>query len=327
MRAFTFEAPTTLADAFALLQAHVEDALPIAGGSDLMGLLKDDVVHYERLISLAGIAELRDCRLNRDGLHLGALVTLSELEHDARFQEPYRMLAEAARGVATPEIRHQGTLGGNLCQRPRCFHYRSALIPCLKKGGAVCPAIESPYQQYLSVMGGNGCFCVHASDLAPVLIAMGGRVRLEGPTGQRSMLLESFFAGPDQDVRRENVLAPGEVITAVTVPALAEDWRGAFLKARERTAGDFPLVSVATGFALRQGVIQGARVVMGGVAPVPWRSLAAEAVLEGQAPSEEVSEQAAASAFAAAQPLANNAYKVDIGRALVARAIQSAYAL
>jgi xanthine dehydrogenase YagS FAD-binding subunit len=327
MRAFTFEAPTTLADAFALLQDPAEQALPIAGGSDLIGLLKDDVVHSERLISLAGIAELRDCRLNQDGLHLGALVTLAELEHDTRLQGPYRMLAEAARGVATPEIRNQGTLGGNLCQRPRCFHYRSALIPCLKKGGLACPAIESPHQQYLSVMGGEGCFCVHASDLAPVLMAMGARVWLEGPAGQRSMVLESFFAGPEQDVRRENVLAPGEVITAVTVPALAEDWRGAFLKARERTAGDFPLVSVATGFAWRHGVIQQASVVLGGVAPVPWRSPEAEAVLEGQAPSEEVAEQAAAAAFAMAQPLANNDYKVDIGRALVARAIQSAYSL
>ncbi len=327
MRAFTFEAPTTLADAFTLLQAHAEQALPIAGGSDLIGLLKDDVVHYERLISLAGIAELRDFRLNQDGLHLGALVTLSELEHDARLQGPYRMLAEAARGVATPEIRNQGTLGGNLCQRPRCFHYRSALIPCLKKGGPACPAIDSPYQQYLSVMGGDGCFCVHASDLAPVLIAMGASVSLEGPSGQRAMLLASFFAGPDQDVQRENVLAPGEVITSVTVPALSDDWRGAFLKARERTAGDFPLVSVAAGYALINGVIQQARVVLGGVAPVPWRSLAAEAVLEGQAPSEDVSEQAATAAFAAAQPLADNGFKVDIGRALVARAIRAAHSV
>jgi xanthine dehydrogenase YagS FAD-binding subunit len=327
MRAFTFAAPTTLADAFALLQDRAEQALPIAGGSDLIGLLKDDVVQYEHLISLAGIAALRDCRVDQDGLYLGALVTLSELEHDARLQGPYRMLAEAARGVATPEIRNQGTLGGNLCQRPRCFHYRSALIPCLKKGGLACPAKESPHQQYLSVMGGEGCFCVHASDLAPVLMAMGGRVWLEGPAGQRSMLLESFFAGPEQDVRRENVLAPAEVMTAVTVPALAEDWRGAFLKARERTAGDFPLVSVATGFTLRDGAIQQASVVLGGVAPVPWRSPAAEAVLEGQAPSETVAEQAAAAAFATAQPLAHNDYKVDIGRALVARAIRSAYSL
>lgn len=327
MRAFTFEAPATLTDALSLLETHAERAQPIAGGSDLIGLLKEDVVHYERLVSLAGIAALRDCRLNQEGLYLGALVTLAKLEHDTRLQGPYRILAEAARGVATPEIRNQGTLGGNLCQRPRCFHYRSALIPCLKKGGAACPAIESPHQHYLAVMGGDGCFCVHASDLAPVLIAMGANVLLEGLSGQRSMLLESFFAGPGQDAQRENVLEPGEVITAVTVPALSEDWRGAFLKARERTAGDFPLVSVAAGFSLVNGVVQQPRVVLGGVAPVPWRSLAAETVLEGQEPSEEVSVRAADAAFSAAQPLAHNDYKVDIGRALVARAIRSVHSV
>ena len=327
MRAFTFETPATLADAFHLLQNHAEQAQPIAGGSDLIGLLKDDVVHYEHLISLAGIAELRAFHLSQDGLHLGALVTLAELEHDTRLQGPYRMLAEAARGVATPEIRNQGTLGGNLCQRPRCFHYRSALIPCLKKRGATCPAIESPHQQYLSVMGGERCYCVHASDLAPVLIAMGAEVGLEGPTGQRSMLLESFFVGPDQDVQRENVLGPGEVVTAITVPALSDHWRGTFLKARERTAGDFPLVSVAAGFDLVDGVMQQPRVVLGGVAPVPWRSLAAEAVLQGQMPSEDVAAQAATAAFAAAQPLPENDFKVDIGRALVARAIRAAYSV
>jgi xanthine dehydrogenase YagS FAD-binding subunit len=327
MRPFAFEAPATLAEAFTLLEAYAEQAMPVAGGSDLIGLLKDDIVHYERLISLAGIAELRDCRLGQDGWYLGTLVTLSELEHDARLQGPYRMLAEAARGVATPEIRNQGTLGGNLCQRPRCFHYRSALIPCLKKGGEACPAMASTHQQYLSVMGGDGCFCVHASDLAPVLMAMGASVLLEGSAGQRSMRLESFFAGPDQDVRRENVLAPGEVLKAVTIPALSEDWRGAFLKARERTAGDFPLVSAAAGFALSDGVIQGARVVLGGVAPVPWRSLAAEAVLEGQAPSEAIAAQAATAAFDTAQPLPSNGFKVDIGRALVARAIGAVHSV
>lgn len=327
MRAFTFEAPTTLADAFTLLKEHAGRAQPIAGGSDLINLLKDDVVHYERLVSLAGIAELRECRLTQDGWHIGALVTLAELEHDVRLQGPYRMLAEAARGVATPEIRNQGTLGGNLCQRPRCFHYRSTLIPCLKKGGTMCPAIESPHQQYLSVMGGNGCFCVHASDLAPVLIAMGAQVLLAGPSSQRSMSLESFFAGPDQHAQHENILASDEMLTAVTVPVLSENWHGTFLKARERTAGDFPLVSVAAGFLVSNGTIRQARVVLGGVAPVPWRSLAAEAVLEGQTPSEEVSVQAAQAAFAAAQPLTNNDYKVDIGRTLVARAIQTTYSV
>lgn len=327
MRAFTFESPSTLTDALTLLEGQAEGARPIAGGSDLIGLFKDDIVHYDRLVSLAGITELREFRQDSDGLYLGALVTLSELEHDPRLQGPYRILAEAARGVATPEIRNQGTLGGNLCQRPRCLHYRSALIPCLKKGGTACPAMESPYQQYLAVMGGAGCYCVHASDLAPVLMAMGAEVSLRSPSAQRGLPLEQFFIGPDQDSQRENILGPGEIVTAVTVPALPEDWRGVFLKARERTAGDFPVVSVAVGYALSGGHIQGARVVLGGVAPVPWRSPEAEAVLEGQTPFDDLAAQAAETAFAAAQPLADNGFKIDIGRALVARAIVAVSAL
>ena len=295
----------------------------MAGGSDLLGEIKDDVVHYERLVSLAGVKALRDLRQDETGLHLGALVTLAQLEYEPRLQGPYRILAEAARGVATPEIRNQGTLGGNLCQRPRCLYYRSALSPCLKKGGADCPAVTGPYQDYLSIMGGHGCFSVHASDLAPPLIALGGHVTLTGPSGERTLPLEQFFVGPERDVQRENVLADDEVLTAVILPPLELSWRGTYLKARERTAGDFPLVSAAVGYALATGVIQQARVVLGGVAPTPWRSPQAEAVLTGQSPSPALAARAAEAALAAAQPLQHNAFKLDIGRALLARAIMA----
>jgi xanthine dehydrogenase YagS FAD-binding subunit len=295
----------------------------MAGGSDLLGEIKDDVVHYERLVSLAGVKTLRDLRQDATGLHLGALVTLAQLEYEPRLQGPYRILAEAARSVATPEIRNQGTLGGNLCQRPRCLYYRSALSPCLKKGGADCPAVTGPYQDYLSIMGSHGCFSVHASDLAPPLIALGGSVTLTGLSGVRTLPLAQFFIGPEHDVQRENVLAAAEVLTAVTVPPLQPSWRGTYLKARERTAGDFPLVSAAVGFALAAGVIQHARVVLGGVAPTPWRSPQAEAVLTGQPLSPALAVRAAEAAFAAAQPLQHNAFKVDIGRALLTRAIMA----
>ena len=327
MRPFEFVEPTTLEEAIGLLQIGGQQARLIAGGSDLLGELKDDVVHYERLVSLAGIQALRDVHQDEAGLHLGALVTLAQLEHDPRLQGPYHILAEAARGVATPEVRNQGTLGGNLCQRPRCLYYRSALSPCLKKGGAACPAVAGPYQDYLSVMGGHGCFSVHASDLAPVLLALGGRVTLTGPTGERTLPLEQFFAGPERDVRRENVLEDDEVLTAVTIPLLGPNWHGTYLKARERSAGDFPLVSVAVGYALDTGTIQQARVVLGGVAPIPWRSPQAAAVLTGQSPSLELAARAAEAALAEARPLPHNAFKVEIGRALIARAILAVAAL
>ena len=327
MRPFEFVEPTTLEEVIGLLQIGGQQARLIAGGSDLLGELKDDVVHYERLVSLAGIQELQGIYQDEAGLHLGALVTLVQLEHDPRLQGPYHILAEAARGVATPEVRNQGTLGGNLCQRPRCLYYRSALSPCLKKGGADCPAVAGPYQDYLSVMGGHGCFSVHASDLAPVLLALGGRVTLTGPGGARTLPLEQFFAGPERDVHRENVLEEDEVLTAVTIPPLGPHWHGTYLKARERTAGDFPLVSVAVGYALDTGTIQQARVVLGGVAPIPWSSPQAEAVLTGQSPSPELAARAAEAALAAAQPLRHNAFKVEIGRALIARAILAVAAL
>jgi xanthine dehydrogenase YagS FAD-binding subunit len=327
MRPFVFVDPHSLQEAIQLLEQQGEKAHLIAGGSDLLSALKDEVVYCERLVSLAGIEALQHIRQQGSGLRLGALVTLAQLEVEPCLQGPYRMVAEAARGVATPEIRNQGTLGGNLCQRPRCLFYRSGLIPCLKKGGTACPAVESPYQAYLSIMGGHGCFSVHASDLAPPLLALGASVTLVGTAGERTVPLEQFFTGPDQDVQRENILAPGEILTTVTLPSSPERWRGTYLKARERTAGDFPLVSVAVGYALVEERIQQARLVLGGVAPVPWRSQKAEAVLEGQPPAAELAAQAAATAFADAQPLRHNAFKVDIGRALVARAIMAVAAL
>lgn len=323
MRPFSFVEPDNLQAVVALLGAGDGSTRLIAGGSDLLGELKDEVVAYDCLVSLAGLEALRQMRHEDGGLYLGALVTLAQLEHDARLQGPYRILAEAARGVATPEIRHQGTLGGNLCQRPRCLYYRHALTPCLKKGGTHCPALESPYQAYLSIMGGQGCYSVHASDLAPPLMALEARVIVAGPAGTRPLPLEAFFAGPEQDVRRENVLAHDEVVTAVLVPATASGWRGTYLKARERTAGDFPIVSVAVGYSLTDGAVRRARLVLGGVAPVPWRSSAAEAVLEGQALTPDLAARAADAALANAVPLAHNAFKLDIARALVSRAIMA----
>src|SRR5262244_1989576 len=302
MRPFEFVEPVTLSEVVRVLHTGAGQARLIAGGSDLLGELKDDVVYYERLVSLAGLAELRAIQQDEAGLRLGALVTLDELEYEPRLQGPYYILAEAARGVATPEIRRQGTLGGNLCQRPRCLYYRSALTPCLKKGSTDCPAVAGPYQDYLSIMGGHGCFSVHASDLAPPLMVLGGHVVLAGTAGERTLPLAQFFAGPEQDVQRENVLAADEVLTAVTLPPPAARWRGTYLKARERTAGDFPLVSVATGYTLDNGLIQQARVVLGGVAPTPWRSPQAETVLTGQAPSPELARRAAEAVMADARP-------------------------
>jgi xanthine dehydrogenase YagS FAD-binding subunit len=293
----------------------------IAGGSDLLGELKDGLVHYERLVSLRRIPGSSEIVDEDGGLRIGARVTLAQLEHAPRLTGPYRLLAEAARGVSTPEIRNQGTLGGNLCQRPRCLHYRSPWVACAKKGGFGCPASESRHQAYLSVFGGGACVAVNASDLAPVLVALGATAVIASMEGERVLPLSGFFSGPERDAKRENVLGIGEILAAIRLPVLPLDWRGVFLKSRERTAGDFPIVSAAVGCRIDDGRLRDVRLVLGGVAPVPRPCPEAAARLEGQPVSPELAQAAAAAAFANAIPLASNGYKLDLGHALVKRAV------
>ena len=318
MKPVAFVEPQSVAG---VIEALGDGARLIAGGSDLIGELKEGSAEPSRLVSLAGVDSLRGIDTFESGLRIGALTTIFELETGTALTGAYAMLAEAARGVATPEIRHQGTLGGNLGQRPRCLHYRNGLTPCLKKGGAGCPASESPYQNYLSVFGGPGCFAVHASDLAPPLIALEADVVIEGLSGSRRVPIASFFTGPDIDPTRENLLAANEIVTHVILPAMPAGWRGLYTKSRERTAGDFPIVSGAIGYDLAGGRMSGVRIVLGGVAPTPLRMLEAELVLEGQAPTEELAKQAADVALSRATPLAHNGFKVDLAHALIWRGI------
>jgi xanthine dehydrogenase YagS FAD-binding subunit len=319
LKPVSFVEPPTLREVLAESSSH--GSRLIAGGSDLLGELKEGSVDYRRLVSLGGIDSLRGIRREPGGLHLGALMTISELEFSAEMSGPYRILAEAARSVATPEIRNQGTLGGNLCQRPRCLHYRHALVSCLKKGGKGCPAIETPYQSYLSIFGGAGCYAVNASDLAPPLIALDAVAVIEGVGGERRVPMASFFTGPEVDPTRENVLEPGEVLAGIFIPEAPSGWHGFYSKSRERTAGDFPIVSLALGYELQGGHMTHVRAVLGGIAPVPLRSAAAEAVLEDQTPTETLATAAADAALVGSTPLEHNAFKLDLARALITRGV------
>jgi xanthine dehydrogenase YagS FAD-binding subunit len=318
VKPITFLEPSSLDEASALL-ANRTGAAVLAGGSDLLGMLKDGTAEDDALVSLAAIQGLNTIAVTDEGVRIGAMVPIVGLELGTEFSGPYRIIAEAARSVATPEIRNQGTVGGNLCQRPRCLHFRSALIACYKKGGRDCPAAESSYQNYLSIFGGPNCYAVHASDLAPALIALDGLATIRGPRGERELPLASFLTGPEVDATRENVLQPGEILTSVSVPAHPPGWRGTYVKARERTAGDFPIVSLALGYELRDGALANPRLVLGAVAPVPLRLQQAEAALQGKQANEASGRAAADAALSGASPLLHNGFKLDLARALIER--------
>jgi xanthine dehydrogenase YagS FAD-binding subunit len=335
---FDYLDAATLAEAMAALIEHGPRAQVLAGGTDLLGLMKDRIsgpgmpvpellVNVKRIPELHGIAEAAD-----GGLRIGAAVTLADLERDARVTARLPALAQAAAAVATTQIRAMGTVGGNLCQRPWCWYFRHPQFPCLKRGGTQCFALPGSNRTYFGVLGLGVCVMSHPSDLAPALIALDARVAIAGATGLRRVPIEQFFRGPRS--RTETVLEPGEILVAVDVPAPAPGARSLFLKHRLRGTWDFALSEVAVSATPRSAAAGGSltagagswenvRVALGGVAPFPFRATAAEAVLAGQAPSESLLREAAAAAVARARPLTQNGYKIDLTRALVARALSA----
>ena len=283
-----------------------------AGGTDLLGCARDEVFEVEKLVSISRLEELKGITYAHEGgIRIGALTTISEIAASAVIRESYPGLAQAASDVASPQLRNQGTLGGNLCQRPRCWYFRGD-FHCAKKGGDMCYAVEGE-NRYHAIFGGDPCYIVHPSDTAPMLVALGAEVRISGTRGERSMALEDFFVLPDQDLERENVLQQGEIVTEVALPA-ASGVKSSYRKIRERGAWDFALVSVALAVRLSGSTVAEARVVLGGVAPAPWRSAAAEAALIGKEPTPSVAAAVAAAAVAGAQPLEQNAYKVLLAK-------------
>ena len=320
LRPFQYAEPESLEEAVSLLSE--DGSRVLAGGSDLLSEMKEGVVAPDALVSLGGIEELRGVEVTSEGVRIGAMTSLAALAANTELQERYAVLAEAASGIATPQIRNVGTLGGNLCQRPRCFYYRSPHTVCLKKGGDSCLALAGN-SKYLCIMGGEGCYIVHPSDMAVALVALGADAELAGPTGRRRMPLQDFFTSPGADIGVENVLQPGEVLSSVTIPPMPGNANSVYLKAREREAGDFALVSVAVALAVTDGSVGWCRVVLGGVAPYPYRAQAAEERVLGAGIGDVdvVAAEAGKLAVAGATPLRGNGYKVDLAANLVKLAI------
>lgn len=314
LREFAYARPKTLAEAVRL--AGRKGARIHAGGTDLLGCLRDQVFSAETVVSIAGLAELRGIKAAKDGgLLVGALTTIAEVASDATIRERYTALAEAAAQVASPQLRNQGTLGGNLCQKPRCWYYRGD-FPCLRKGGEVCYAAEGENQGH-ALFGAERCFYVHPSDIAPALVALGASVRLVGPSGTRVLPLERFFVPPSTDFQRETALEAGEILTHVALPAPPAGLRSGYRKVRARAVWDFALVGVALALQLDRNIVRTARVVLSGVAAVPWRHAGAEAALVEKPLDASTIAAAAAAATANAEPLAQNAYKVGLLRGLL----------
>jgi len=287
----------------------------MAGGTDLLGCLRDDVLATERVVSLGGLDELRQFRAGKDGLGLGALVSIDAIARHPDVLARYPVLAQAAAAVASPQLRNQGTLGGNLCQRPRCWYYRGG-FPCVRRGGEFCSALDGQ-NHFHCVLGGDACVYVHPSDTAPALVALDARAELRGPRGRRTLPLEEFHVLPADDPTRETVLEPGEILTEIVVPAPPRGARSRFRKVRNRGAWEFAVVSTAVVLVLEGSRVQDARVVLGGVAPVPWRSRAAEDELRGRSLDAAIARRAAAAAVAGATALAHNGAKIAICRGVL----------
>ncbi len=317
MRSFAYIRASSIDEARKHLRTP--DAHVHAGGTDLLGCLRDGVFDAARVVSISGIPELAGIVEGEGGgLTIGALTRLIDLVVDPRVKERYAALSQAAVAVGTPQIRNQGTLGGNLCQKPRCPYYRGP-FPCRRKGGTHCFAVAGVNEAH-ALFGGHRCYMVHPSDTAAALTALDASVVIEGPGGRRQLPVADFFVSPRTDPTRETVLAQGELVTHVTLPPAADGLRSVYRKVAPRRCWDFALVGIA--LALRcgaDGVVSEARVVFSGVAPVPWRSSPAEEVLVGHRLDLEIVRRACESAVRGARPLRDNSYKIDLMRGILQR--------
>jgi xanthine dehydrogenase YagS FAD-binding subunit len=292
------------------------DARIHAGGTDLLGCLWDRVFETDKVVSISGLTELEGIRETPDGgLRLGALTKIAEIAGSRAIKARFPGLAQAAESVASPQLRNQGTLGGNLCQRPRCWYFRGE-FDCIRKGGELCYA-EDGENRYHAIFGGTPCYIVHPSDTAPMLVALGASVRAVRQGGERVVPLDEFYVLPEDDPEREHVLEPGEILTHVMIPGSSSGMKTSYRKVRERGSWDFALASVALALRLSAGQVEDARIVLGGVAPVPWRSRAAEDAVIGKPLTEGVIRDAAAAAVERADPMAQNGYKVPLVRGII----------
>jgi len=320
MQNFEYASPSSLKDATALLGASWADAQVLAGGTDLISLMKDYIETPRRVVNIKHIKELGGISSSKGVLRIGALVTFEELMNNAGVRTQFPSLVSAVRGVSSPQIRNMGTVGGDLCQRPRCWYFRGGNgLLAMKDGKSLIPTGENRYH---SIFGDGPAYFVSASSLGPALIALGAKVKLTSKAGTRELELEKFFVAPSSDTSREIALTPGEILTEIVIPASAT--KNATYEVREKDALDWPLAVASVALKMKGSAIDSAQVVLGHVAPTPWVAAEASKMLAGKTISEEVAEQAGQAAVAGAKPLSDNGYKVQLAKVAVKRALLEA---
>jgi len=321
MQAFEYAHPTSLKDATALLGSSWSDAAILAGGTDLISSMKDDVETPKRVVNIKGIKELGGIKKSGSNLRIGALVTFDELANSSQIRSEYPSIHAAVMGVASPQLRNMGTAAGDLCQRPRCWYYRTGFgFLGMQDGKSL---VENGENQFHAIFGGGPAYFVSPSSLGPALIALGARVKLVSASGSREVPVEEFFVVPKSNDERETALKPGEILTEILVPP-ASGGKNATYEIREREAMDWPVATASVALQMKGSSIGSARVVLGHVAPKPWVAADAAQFLAGKTISEDVAEQAGAAAVKGAKPLSKNEYKVQLAKVAVKRALLTA---
>lgn len=323
MKSFENIDAKSVKEAVGLLQKFNQQkklAAVVGGGSEYLQLMKDHVVEPDYVINLKTIPGLDYIREERGGFRLGALAKLADIEEHAAVREKLLILADAAGDAASPQIRNAGTIAGNICQRPFCWYFRSSNFTCLRKGGQLCYTVTGD-GRFHAILGAGPSYIVHPSDTAPALVALGAQIKIAGPAGDKTIPLEKFFVLPSVDYRRENVLNPGEIVTEIFVPTPKTGSKGFHHKVRERLAWDHAIVAVDTIVESSGGVVRHASVIMGGVAPIPWRAAKAEEFLRGKRLDEATAKQAGELALEGAKPLKDNIYKIKLAQELIQRGL------
>jgi xanthine dehydrogenase YagS FAD-binding subunit len=326
MPAFELYQPTQLRDAFALLDRFGKDAWKMSGGYDSLSWFKERIKRPKAVIDLTGIAEMKGIRETADGVEIGALMTLTEIERNPVIKAKYRVLADAAAKVASPQIRNNGTLGGNASQDARCVYYRYGL-PCYRAGGNACYA-DTPegVNREHALFDIDRCVATSQSDCAPALVALDAKFVLKSSKGERVIGTEEFFIGPNIDITRMTSARPDEILVALRIPPTFANAHFYFEKVADRNVWDFPLVNVAAAISVKNGVIDNCRIACGGVSCVPRRLTTVEQIVKGKPIGEDIAKLAGQSAVRGAKPLNYNQFKIPLMANLVTRAVRDARA-